>query len=125
MMGKTDITLGVCEQLPMFPDIPVMLWDGRRFLGRATVMGSGGMTADVRMSVFRICRRGFSVTTALTGHKQSRVRSAFRVLERERMVELGKMPCRNPHGYRLVARLHPRLKHLLFSLAEEQGGAEQ
>jgi len=102
----------VTEQLSIFPDIPAELWDGRRFMGRRVTHSGGGLTAAVRTAVFKMCVAGHRVTTDSTGHPQARVRGAFHVLERERMIKIGKKPCRNPHGYRLVARLHPRLKHL-------------
>lgn len=98
-------------QPPLFPDIPVEAVN-RRPLGRRKVHGSGGITASVRMAVFSLCLAGKKVLTDSTGHPQSRVRSAFRALEKERMLRIRRRPCRNPHGYRLVASLHPRLRHL-------------
>lgn len=102
------------EQIGLFAEFPVDL-GGRRPLGHRRGHGSGGITAAVRLAVFTLCRNGKRVTTDSTGHPMSRVRSAFRALERERLIKVGSRRCRNPLGYRLVARLHPRLKYLRIS----------
>lgn len=72
-----------------------------------------GIGRKVRMDVWNRCRIGKRVQTGDFIHPQTRVRSAFYTLARQQLIEIDLAPCKNPLGYRLVAKIHQRLKHLL------------